>query len=280
METHYLREVFMIFNEKLQKATLKNRSLVCVGLDPDPKLMPDKVNVADFNKAIIEATSDLVCAYKPNFAFYEALGDEGMAALKQTLKAIPADIPVIADAKRGDIGNTSKAYAKALFEFYGFDAATVNPYLGSDAVEPFIQFSDKGIFILCRTSNAGAADFQSLKCLTEKGPQALFEIVADKAREWNKTGNVGLVVGATYPDELKIIRQKLPDMPFLIPGIGAQGGDVAVTIKNGVSPQGDKAIINSSRQILYASKGTDFAAAARQATLKLRDEINQYRKSG
>jgi orotidine-5'-phosphate decarboxylase len=265
------------FIDKLQKATQKNHSLVCVGLDPDPKLMPETINVADFNKAIIEATADLVCAYKPNLAFYEAMGDEGADALKKTLKAIPSDIPVIADAKRGDIGNTSKAYAKALFEVYGFDAATVNPYLGSDAVEPFIQFKDKGIFILCRTSNAGAADFQSLKCVTDKGLKALFEIVADKAQEWNITGNVGLVVGATYPDELKIIRQKLPNLPFLIPGIGAQGGDVATTVKNGVSPQGDKAIINSSRQILYASKGADFAAAARQAALALRDEINKFR---
>lgn len=268
----------MNFIDKLQKITLKNNSLVCVGLDPDPKLMPDKIGVADFNKAIIEATSDLVCAYKPNFAFYEALGDEGMQALKQTVKAIPSGIPIIADAKRGDIGNTSKAYARALFEVYGFDAATINPYLGSDAVEPFIQFSDKGIFILCRTSNAGAADFQSLQCISSKGTRPLFEIVADKAQEWNKTGNVGLVVGATYPDELKIIRRKLPNMPFLIPGIGTQGGDVAATVKNGTSPQGDKAIINSSRQILYASKGPDFAAAARKATLSLRDEINKYRQ--
>jgi orotidine-5'-phosphate decarboxylase len=269
--------VLMNFIEKLDRATLKNHSLVCVGLDPDPKLMPEKISVADFNKAIIEATVDLVCAYKPNLAFYEALGDEGMKALRETVKAIPANIPIIADAKRGDIGNTSKAYAKALFEIYGFDAATVNPYLGSDAVEPFIQFGDKGIFILCRTSNAGAADFQSLKCITPKGTQSLFEIVAEKAQEWNKTGNVGLVVGATYPDELKIIRCRLPDMPLLIPGIGAQGGDLETTIKNGISPKGDKAIINSSRQILYAGKGPDFAAAARKATLTLRDEINCFR---
>jgi orotidine-5'-phosphate decarboxylase len=266
------------FIEKLNRATLNNNSLVCVGLDPDPKLMPGKISVADFNKAIIEATVDLVCAYKPNLAFYEALGDEGMKALRDTLRVIPSDIPVIADAKRGDIGNTSKAYAKALFEIYGFDAATVNPYLGSDAVEPFIQFSDKGIFILCRTSNAGAADFQSLKCVTPGGLRALFEIVAEKAQEWNKNGNVGLVVGATYPDELRIIRGMLPDMPFLIPGIGAQGGDVETTIKNGVNARGDKAIINSSRQILYAGKGPDFAAASRKATLALRDEINRFRR--
>jgi orotidine-5'-phosphate decarboxylase len=269
----------MNFFDKLQKATLKNRSLVCVGLDPDPKLMPEKIGVSDFNKAIIEATSDLVCAYKPNLAFYEALGNEGMEALKKTLKYIPADIPVIADAKRGDIGNTSKAYAIALFEILGFDAATINPYLGSDAVEPFIQYSNKGIFILCRTSNVGAADFQSLMCQTQKGMQPLFEIVAEKAQSWNKSGNVGLVVGATYPDELKLIRRKLPDMPFLIPGVGAQGGEVEITIKNGTSQQGDKAIINSSRQILYAGKGPDFAAAARKAASALREEINKYRRA-
>ncbi|HSW58762.1 MAG TPA: orotidine-5'-phosphate decarboxylase [Dehalococcoidales bacterium] len=268
----------MNFNEKLKRAVQKNRSLVCVGLDPDPGLMPAKVSISEFNQAIIEATSDLVCAYKPNLAFYEAAGEEGMEALKKTVKAIPAEIPVIADGKRGDIGNTSKAYARALFEVFGFDAATVNPYLGSDAVEPFIQFSEKGIFILCRTSNAGARDFQSLSCLTDQGPRPLFEIVAEKAREWNKSGNVGLVVGATYPDELKTIRRMLPDMPFLIPGIGAQGGEVEITVKNGVSLQGDKAIINSSRQILYASKGLDFAEAARRATETLRDVINQYRK--
>lgn len=266
----------MNFKEKLTQAVEKNRSLVCVGLDPDPARMPEKIRLVDFNRAIIEATSDLVCAYKPNLAFYEALGDEGYEALKQTVKFIPQHIPVIADGKRGDIGNTSRAYAAALFDLLGFDAATVNPYLGFDSVEPFLQYADKGIFILCRTSNAGAGDFQSLNCITGSGPRPLFEIVADKAREWNTRGNVGLVVGATYPEELKIIRQQHPDMPFLIPGIGAQGGDIAQTINAGVGPQNNNAIINSSRQILYASRGQDFAEAARQAALKLRDEINKY----
>jgi orotidine-5'-phosphate decarboxylase len=267
----------MNFLEKLQKITRKNQSLVCVGLDPDPKLIPQGVGLSDFNKAIIKATADLVCAYKPNLAFYEALGREGMEALQRTVECIPSDIPVIGDGKRGDIGNTSKAYARMLFEVFGFDAATVNPYLGFDAVEPFIEYRDKGVIILCRTSNAGALDFQSLNCATPQGPRPLFEIVADKAKQWNVHGNIGLVVGATYPEELKSIRQQHPDMPLLIPGIGAQGGDVALTVKYGISAEGDKAIINSSRQIMYASKGSDFAGAARQAALKLRDEINKYR---
>jgi len=173
--------------------------LLCVGLDPDPKLMPDKVGIFEFNKAIIEATADLVCAYKPNLAFYEALGNEGLDALKQTVKYIPDDVPVIGDAKRGDIGNTAKAYARALFDYFNFDATTVNPYLGFDSIEPFIQYQDKGVFILCRTSNTGAADFQSLRCETEEHSyRTLFEIVALKARQWNIHVNIGLVVGATY----------------------------------------------------------------------------------
>jgi orotidine-5'-phosphate decarboxylase len=267
----------MNFREKLQKIIRQNQSLVCIGLDPDPKLIPPGVGLSDFNKAIIKATADLVCAYKPNLAFYEALGREGMDALQQTVDYISAEVLIIGDGKRGDIGNTSKAYARMLFEAFRFDAATVNPYLGFDAIEPFIEYRDKGVIILCRTSNAGARDFQSLQCVTPQGPRPLYEIVADKAEQWNVKGNIGLVVGATYPEELKSIRQQHPDMPLLIPGIGAQGGDVALTIKYGVSAQGENAIINSSRQIIYASKGPDFAEAARRATISLRDEINKYR---
>jgi len=262
------------FIEKLVSATEKNSSLLCIGLDPDPKLIPDNVGIFEFNKAIIDATTDLVCAYKLNLAFYEAIEDEGLDALKGTVKYIPSNIPVIGDAKRGDIGNTAKVYAKAIFSNFNFDAATVNPYLGFDSVEPFIQYTDKGIFILCRTSNAGALDFQSLQCRTESGHRPLFEIVAFKASQWNIHGNIGLVIGATYPEELRLIRNSHPDMPILIPGIGAQGGDLASAVRYGVDARGQKAIISSSRQIIYASRKKDFVQAARNAASELRDQIN------
>lgn len=269
----------MKFMEKLTNTTQKNKSLLCVGLDPDPSLMPEKVSVYEFNKAIVDATAHLVCAYKLNLAFYEALGDEGLDALKQTVKYIPDDIPAIGDGKRGDIGNTAKAYARAIFTNLNFDATTVNPYLGFDSVEPFIQYTDKGVFILCRTSNAGALDFQSLPCESELGVRPLFELVALKASQWNVHGNIGLVVGATYPEELRLIRNNHPDMPLLIPGIGPQGGDLALTVRYGVDAHGEKAIINSSRQVIYASKGKDFAQAAGAAALSLRDEINYHLSS-
>ncbi len=268
----------MTFIEKLAAAVRKNNSRLCIGLDPDPALMPAGIDIHDFNKAIIDATYDMVCAYKPNFAFYEALGHDSLEDLHRTIIHIPKHIIVIGDAKRGDIGNTSKAYAKAIFDYLGCDATTVNPYLGFDSVEPFLQYKEKGVFILCRTSNAGAADFQSLLCQTEQGLRPLFEIVAEKARAWNKHGNVGLVVGATAPEELKRIRQNYPDMPLLIPGVGAQGGDLAQTVSNGFDAKGVRTIINSSRQILYASRGKDFAQAARSATNTLRNQINQYFK--
>jgi orotidine-5'-phosphate decarboxylase len=262
----------MKFVDKLLNASRKNKSCLCIGLDPDPKLMPG-VDVLQFNKAIIESTSDLVCAYKPNLAFYEALGTKGLAILEKTVKCIPGDIPVIGDAKRGDIGNTARAYARALFSVLGFDAATVNPYLGFDSIEPFINYQDKGIFILCRTSNKGAADFQDLQ--TDGLP--LYETVARKAKEWNTYGNIGLVVGATYPEELKRVRSICPEMPLLIPGIGAQGGDLASAVGCGVDAWGEKAIINVSRQILYASKEKDFAQAARTMAEKIRNQINDHR---
>ena len=266
----------MDFFEKLNMATQKNKSLLCVGLDPDPELMPDRVGIFEFNRAIVDATSDLVCAYKLNLAFYEALGDGGLDALRRTIKHIPNTIPVIGDAKRNDIGNTARAYARAIFSDLGFDATTVNPYLGFDSVEPFTEYSDKGIFILCRTSNPGSADFQSLRCRTGKTSHTLFEIVAQKASQWNTQGNIGLVVGATYPAELRSIRQNHPDMPILIPGIGAQGGDLGLAVRYGVDAQGRGIIINSSRQIIYASQGKDYRAAAWRVASTLRDEINQH----
>ncbi len=260
----------MAFITKLVNTTRKNNSLLCIGLDPNPDLMP-KVDTLEFNKAIIDATYDLVCAYKPNLAFYEALGIEGLTILEKTVAHIPGDIPIIGDAKRGDIGNTAKAYAKALFSILGFDAATVNPYLGFDSIEPFISYQDKGVFILCRTSNPGAMDFQDLRCDTGS---SLYETVAHKAKEWNIYGNIGLVVGATYPEELKKIRSICPEMPLLIPGVGAQGGDLASAVKYGVDAQGEKAVINVSRQILYASRERDFAQAARNTAERIRNQIN------
>jgi len=259
------------FIDKLLSASDANQSLLCIGLDPDPELMPE-MEVFAFNKAIIDATRDLVCAYKPNLAFYEALGVEGIDALKRTIEYIPDDIPIIGDAKCGDVGNTAQFYARALFEVFGFDAATVNPYLGYDSVEPFLSYAERGVFILCKTSNMGAADFQSLPF----SGVPLFELVAGKARDWNRYGNIGLVVGATYPEELRRVRQICPEVPILIPGIGPQGGDLASAVRYGVDALGKRAIISSSRQILYASRGADCALAARSAARALRDRINDH----
>ena len=266
----------MDFVAKLLALNQKNQSLLCIGLDPDPEVMPH-MDVFEFIRAIIDATCDLVCAYKPNLAFYEALGIEGLTILEKTIKHIPSEVPVIGDAKRGDIGNTAKAYAKTLFTIFGFDAATVNPYLGFDSIEPFINYRDKEVFILCRTSNRGALDFQDLPCI---GDSPLYEIVARKAKEWNIYGNIGLVVGATYPEELKKIRSICPEMHLLIPGIGAQGGDLASAVKYGVDAQGEKAIISVSRQILYASREKDFATAARNVAEKVHNLINEHRNKG
>ncbi|RLC94167.1 MAG: orotidine-5'-phosphate decarboxylase [Chloroflexi bacterium] len=265
-----------MFSEKLLQAMQRNSSLLCVGLDPDPALMP-QMDIFEFNRAIVDATADLVCAYKPNLAFYEALGVDGLVALQKTVKYIPDDIPVIGDGKRGDIGNTARAYATALFEVFGFDAATVNPYLGYDSVEPFMAYSERGTFLLCRTSNAGAADFQALACWSPAlacRQQPLFTLVAQKAKEWNRFGNLGLVVGATYPQELKEVREVVPEMTLLIPGIGAQGGDLEAAVRYGTDAAGRGAVFNSSRQVLYASKGRDFAEAARRTADGLRCRIN------
>jgi orotidine-5'-phosphate decarboxylase len=264
------------FFQKLEQAARRTGSLLCVGLDPDPALMPID-DVAAFNRAIIEATSSFVCAYKPNLAFYEALGEKGYAVLRETLAAVPDDIPVIGDGKRGDIGNTAKAYARALFDDLGFDAVTVNPYLGGDAVEPFLEREDKAAFILCRTSNPGARDFQDLPVATGSASRPMFEMVAEAALRWTSRGNVGLVVGATYPEELGRVRQICPEMTFLVPGVGAQGGDVAAVMANGLDAKGGGLIINVSRQVLYASGGADFAQAAALAAQRLRDEIEGER---
>ena len=266
----------MDFAEKLLQAVRRNRSLLCLGLDPDPDLMP-QTGIIEFNKAVISSTSDLVCAYKPNLAFYEALGSDGLAALQETVKYIPDKIPVIGDAKRGDVGHTARAYAKALFEVLGFDAVTLNPYMGYDSIEPFVSYEGKAVFILCHTSNPGASDFQDVACSTGpeiEGQQPLYRLVARKAREWNRRDNIGLVVGATYPQELSEIRQLCPEMHLLIPGIGAQGGNLEWAVRHGTDGKGERAIFSSSREILYASGGSDFAQAARQAADDLRKQIN------
>jgi orotidine-5'-phosphate decarboxylase len=205
------------------------------------------------------------------------MGIAGVDTLKKTIEYVPEAIPVIGDAKRGDIGNTARAYARAIFDYFHLDAVTVNPYLGFDSLEPFINYKEKGVFILCRTSNAGAVDFQSLICNVPPAPRQLFEIVAQKASEWNKYGNIGLVVGATYPEELAIIRKNYPETLLLVPGVGAQGGDLKSVISLGINAKKRGVIINSSRQVLYASKGKDFAAAARKIAKRLQEEINEYR---
>ena len=265
----------MNFTDKLNAAAQKNRSLVCVGLDTSPELIPAGMSVLEFNKGIIDATANLVCCYKPNFAFYEVQGEKGLETLHKTIEYIPKDIPVIGDAKRGDIGNTSAAYAKALFDYLGVDAVTVSPYLGFDSLEPFLKYKENGVIILCRTSNKGAADFQSLLCEYEGKKRPLYEIVALKASRWNTNHNIGLVVGATYPEELKNIRIAHPDLPILIPGVGAQGGDLDLAVRYGLDAHSRGIMINSSRGIIYAGKGAGFANAAREAAQTLRDDINK-----
>lgn len=267
------------FSDKLRRAAEANQSLLCVGLDTDTNLMPID-DVFEFNRAIIDATRDLVCCYKPNLAFYEALGPKGLEALRRTVEHIPFDIPVIGDAKRGDIGNTARAYASALFDYYGFDAVTANPYMGGDTLAPFLDYADRGVFIVCRTSNPGSGDFQSLPVTRPNGEQkSLYMEVAARCNEWNVSGNVGLVVGATYPKELQNVRALCPDLSILIPGIGAQGGDLQASVVNGLDARGGGILISASRQVLYASKGPDFAELARDAALDLRNRINECRSA-
>jgi orotidine-5'-phosphate decarboxylase len=271
----------MNFLEKLRAAARQNKSWLCVGLDSELSKIPTFVRerhgthaVFEFNRAIIEATSDLVCAYKINLAFYEMLGPIGLEILSKTRELIPQEIPVIADAKRGDIENTARAYAKALFEYYRFDAATVNPLMGFDSIAPFLEYSEKCAFLLVRTSNPGARDFQELNC----AGKPLYQHIAEKAYQWNTRQNVGVVVGATAPQELSLVRGIVGDeMPILVPGVGAQGGDLERAVKNSVNSRSELAIITASRSVLFASQERDFAQAARKAAQELRDAINRFR---
>jgi orotidine-5'-phosphate decarboxylase len=264
-------------------------NFVCVGLDPEygrlPMAVKDGHSREDalflFARDIIDATHDLVCAYKPNAAFYEASGDEGMRALSRTIeycKTQYPDIPIILDAKRADIGNTNLGYVSWAFDLLHADAITVHPYLGGEALAPFLERKEKGIIVLARTSNPGAGELQDL--LVGEAQEPLYVVTArNVAERWNTHGNCALVVGATYPAELQRVRAAVGDMPLLIPGIGAQGGDVEATVTAGQDSRGWGMIINSSRGIIYASKEEDFAQAARQVTESLRTEINKYRLS-
>jgi len=302
------------FADRLLAASEASQSLVCVGLDADPVLMPMEVlrqaqdergqgagqdervvgqdqdgrqagggwfsyeaerAVVEFNRAIVDATADLVCAYKPNIAFYEALGLPGLRALETTvayIRDVAPDCVIIGDVKRGDIGNTVEAYATAMFDVWGFDAVTVNPWGGIDTVGAWLGRPEKGIFVWCRGSNPGAADLQEL---VVDGGEPVYMRMARGLAEMPSNGNLGLVVGATAPEQLAAVRDVCPAMPFLIPGVGAQGGDLEASVRNGVDAAGRMAVINSGRGIIYASSGPDYADAARRAASEMRDGINE-----
>ena len=275
----------MTFIEQLQTAWRRSGSLLCVGLDPEPARLPDCLRgepdpVFAFCRAIVDASADVVCCFKPQFAHFAAQRAE--AALERLIDHIHArhpGVPVILDAKRGDIGSTARHYASEAFDRYGADAVTVNPYLGRDSVQPFLDRADRGVVLLCRTSNPGARDLQDLAVPDPAGgTRPLYQHVAQLvAREWNANGNCALVVGATYPRELADVRALAADLPLLVPGIGAQGGDVAAVVANGRSADGTGLMISSSRAILHASDGADFASAARAAAIAQRDAINAQR---
>ncbi|MBI2450606.1 MAG: orotidine-5'-phosphate decarboxylase [Candidatus Nealsonbacteria bacterium] len=259
---------------------------ICVGLDSDPDKIPAIIRsgqdygVGLFNFAIIDATYDLVCAYKPNLAFYESLGEFGPIALKATINRIrfmDPELPVIGDMKAGDIGNTNWKYVRKAFEYFGFDAITINPYPGREALQPFLDQKNKGIFVLCRTSNEGSDEFQGRNVIVLDRHVPLYRYVAHRvANFWNQNGNCGLVVGATCPEELSEVRMIAGDnMPILIPGIGEQGGDLKAVLKAGRNSDGQGMIINSSRKIIFASSGPDFAEAARKEVIKLLKAVNQ-----
>jgi orotidine-5'-phosphate decarboxylase len=273
----------MEFLRKLAQAVKKNNSLLSVGLDPTMDMLPQHLRNSampffTFNKAIIDAMADLVCAFKPNSAFYEARGASGIEELKRTCDYIHETYPgtpIILDYKRGDIGNTNLHYNDFAFDYLKVDAVTIHPYFGREAIQPFLDHADKGIIIMCRNSNAGAGEFQDLEV---DGQKLYLRVAKNVATNWNDNGNCLLVVGATVPEELAEVRQVVgDDMVLLVPGIGAQGGDLEATLRAGLNKAGSGLIINSSRDILYQSSGEDFAAAARSRALATRDLINKYR---
>lgn len=266
------------------RARWQSGTLLCVGLDPEIERLPNIVRggsveeaLVKFSTALVEATADLACAYKPNAAFYEAYGPDGWRALIRTIAMIherAPHVPVLLDAKRGDLANSSRLYARMVFDTCGADAVTVQPYMGADALEPFLERSDRGVFVLCRTSNPGAGELQDI--LVDGEPLYL-RVARRVAEHWNARGNCGLVVGATWPGELRAIRGAAPYLPILLPGIGAQGGDLVESVRAGVDAQGEGLLVSVSRTLLYASSGSDFAQAARDEAIRLRDAINAQR---
>ncbi len=264
------------FTDKLRSITKANASHLCIGLDPDPSLIPIS-DIVEFTTAIIESTADLVCAYKPNLAFYEQLGSQGYIALEKAMERIPSAIPTIGDAKRGDIDSASTAYARALFGTWGFDAVTVNPLLGRDSIEPFLEYTDRTTFALCRTSNPGAKDFQDVTCSADgRDAVPLFMHIAREVMEWGRHGNIGLVMGATAPDEIRMIRDTFETAPLLIPGVGAQGGDLRCAVQCAAPRADSPFIISVSRHVLYAADNqAPYQDAARKVAEELRRGINE-----
>jgi len=281
MAVSAIRTTAMTFTASLAAAWARNDSLLCVGLDPDPAKFPAALKgrgdaILEFCKSIADATADLACAFKPQIAYFAAhRAEDQLEALIRHIHEKHPGIPVILDAKRGDIGATAEQYAREAFERYGADALTVNPYMGFDSVEPYFAWKERGVIILCRTSNPGGSDLQFLETGGRKLYQHVAELVATK---WNAGGQCALVVGATFPAELAEVRRLVGDMPLLVPGIGAQGGDIEATVSAGRTASGTGLIVNSSRAILYAGKDENFAAAARRVALETRDAINRFRR--
>jgi len=274
-----------VFRDKLTEVTALRGSILCVGLDVDPRLVPPSLVGRDgwierFCLGIVEATSDLVCAFKPNVAFFEALGEDGYYGLRRTLAGLPKDVVSIGDAKRGDIGSTAEAYAKALYEVWGFDVVTVSPLLGPDTLQPFLAYRDRGIFVLCKTSNPGSGAFQDLSVNRDGTTMPLYEAIAHEMNDLDRgdaAGQIGLVVGATYPEQLARVRQIVPDLPFLVPGVGAQQADVRAAVAAGLDAHGAGIVVNASRGVIYASTGHDWQTAARAAAQALHDELEAAR---
>lgn len=276
----------MSFIQQLRDAERLHDSLLCVGLDPDPAKFPgawkgDAGRIFDFCAAIVDATKDLVCAFKPQIAYFAAhRAEDQLERLMAHIKRVAPQVPVILDAKRGDIGSTAEQYAKEAFERYGADAVTLSPFMGFDTIEPYLRYGNKGVFLLCRTSNPGGSDLQNQRLADVEGQPRVYEHLARLAQgPWNTNGQLGLVVGATFPQEIERVRELAPTLPLLIPGVGAQGGDAAATVRAGWRASGGQTtapiLVNSSRAVLYASQQDDFSQAARRVALRTKEELNR-----